>query len=117
MPLPPIKPIAIIPLARLTPISRTPPKPITPITVTATVVTDGPPPPDPTKQREEFDNLHIALLRHKSGEEVMEALIYKKTLSKALDIITQMNQTTAGPKASNKKIGADKKTPTSLADL
>lgn len=83
--------------------------------VTSTVV--EPSVPDSEHLREEYEILSLKLrLHHNKSQELVPA-IYATTLQRALDIVTLLNQTTAGPKAKNKKIGVEKQSPKSLADL
>lgn len=116
MALPPIVPLArIIPQARPT----AEPRPVTPITPSTTpppsgILTDE----EAALRRREFDQLSIDLRLHRSGEKVMEPLTYKRTLTRALDIITSLNETSASTGKSNKKkIGQAAKAPASFADL
>lgn len=71
----------------------------------------------PEQERAEFDQLSLELRLHDNKQAPLEPEVYKKKLQRALDIISRMNQTTAGPKAANKKIGTAKKAPLSLSDL
>lgn len=71
----------------------------------------------PEEAREEFDKLSLALRQHQSKDVIMEDAVYKRTLQRALDLITSFNQTTAGPAKAAKKIGVTKKAPLTLADL
>lgn len=79
--------------------------------------TDAPEGPTPAQLSEEFGVLHLKLLQHQSGDKKMEEREYKDSLRRAIDLVSSMNQTTAGPKAGNKKIGVTKQAPKGLMDL
>lgn len=80
----------------------------------ATATTSGPTPED---RRREFDELSLRLRRHASGEEEMDSRTYSEVLKRSIDLAASFNQTTAGPKKTNKKIGVGKAAPLSLSDL
>jgi len=108
-----------IPLTRIGQPEPSKPKPtastgLKPITITSSPVVET---ESSEHMREEFDRLQLALRLHDNKSEPLDDLIYKKTLQRALDIVTQLNQTTAGPKAKNSKTPAAKQSPKSLSDL
>lgn len=99
----------------------TKPTPAKATTVIATQTTTPPAEPIPTGPdqvalRREFDELSNKLRMHQMNEEKMEDAEYKKALSRALDIVTLFNQTSAGPR-SKAKGKANTPTPVSLTDL
>lgn len=113
-----LKPI-VFNRASVAPVAKSAPK------GAVTVVTKpGTPPAEPIPQgpdqaalREEFDDLSTKLRMHQLGEAPMEEDAYKRALARALDIVTLFNQTSAGPRATNKKGKAAAPTPVSLSDL
>jgi hypothetical protein len=71
----------------------------------------------PEERRAEFDALSTRLRKHNAKEELMDGSEYARVLRRAIDLAESFNQTTAGPRAKPKKIGASKPQPLSLADL
>ena len=121
-------PLTPIPLTRLQPATKRPeikqPNTITVQAAQIGKVKESTPPsaapegPSPAQLMEEFDHLRLKLNRHQSGDTEMPADEYKTALRRALELVSQMNQTTAGPKAKGtKKIGVEKQAPKSLMDL
>lgn len=108
-----------IPLTRLAPLAASASrvsKPSSPLAPKTTTVLE-PAGVSSEHLREEFEGLSLKLRLHENKTTIMEPSVYTKTLQRALDIVTLLNQTTAGPKAANKKIGVAKQSPKSLADL